>query len=218
VSEEYKTAFLGLPKRNDPCGRCGWVYEGFHICFDASKPEPGRQQVESPGGNAPTKSSTKVSKRTSAPRRYGAVRARRRDVSKDPHIIKAYKEGLGMRDIAKTFRVGYQTVKNIISAEEKRTGEKIMRPRGSASPSTTTARKEETKERDQQIVSLYKEGLSIKRVGERVGDRPPNRRQRDPANRRGNWREHHASGAHDSSMDTRGGGGWACVVSRRRSK
>lgn len=162
------TAFLGLPKLDQPCGRCGWLYKGFHICFDASKPEPGTKTTppKNPGGFVPHKSTTKVTNRASGTRRSGSAGARRRDTSKDPHIVEAYKNGVGMRGIAKEFAVGYQTVKNIINAEEARTGQKIMRAKGTVSPSGAAAHQEETKERDEKIVSLYKKDLGIVSVAE----------------------------------------------------
>lgn len=159
------TAFLGLPKLDQPCGRCGWEYMGFHICFDKSKPEPGTvtQMQKSPGGSKPAKPRTKP---TYQPR---TDRARRRDTSKDPGIVEAYKGGATMRDIAKEFAVGYQTVKNIINETEARTGEQIMRAKGVNARFVTGKYREETRERDERIIALYKENKGLVAVSQELG-------------------------------------------------
>lgn len=127
---------LGLPKRDEPCGRCGWRYVGFHICFDASKPEPNIRGTKSSGGDnsinsrtkatSPEDRSAKLAEQSNA--YWEAQREKMRP--RNDKILGSYKEGKGLREVASLYGVAYQTVVNIIKQAEEDMGMEIMRRRG----------------------------------------------------------------------------------------
>lgn len=134
---EIRRSMLGQPRLDKPCERCGWRWQGFHICFDASKPVRGERRAKNPGGTSSEKSSNSDSKLTDRQRLY-----RDKTRERDAQILDSYKDGYAMRDLVKMYKAGYQTVINIIRAAEAETGEKIMRPRGSTNQNTKKPRKE----------------------------------------------------------------------------
>lgn len=121
--------YVGLPRRDKPCERCGWRYVGFHVCFDASKPCPGEGSLD------PT--SKKVIKKTAPKRvnvsktlteRWEAHRAQFRE--RDAAIVSGYEEGFALRELADQFGISHSTVIKAIRRAEVETGKTIMRPRG----------------------------------------------------------------------------------------
>lgn len=115
-----------LPRRDEPCQRCGWKYVGFHVCFDASKPCPGEGVV----------SATKRVKRKSNPDSSKSLRPKGRywnheeNKERNKLIVALYKEGLGLKEIGKRYDISHQAVLKVINKFEAATGEKVMRPRG----------------------------------------------------------------------------------------
>lgn len=116
--------FLGLPRRDKPCERCGWRYLGFHVCFDASKPCPG-EGILNPVKNKKTRAA-KASETMTA--RWEEHREHFRE--RDAEIVVEYKDGMGLRDIAEKHKMSHTTVIKVIRRAEADSGETIMRPRG----------------------------------------------------------------------------------------
>lgn len=134
------TSMLGLPRLDEPCQRCNWKYEGYHVCFDASTEYSGEGFVEFPEGKPAKRPRAKAtgsnnSRLDAANEGYQAYIDKRRahNAPRDLLIIETYKSGKGLRETAAEFGVGYQTVVNLIKNLEHVSGEKIMRSRNSYS-------------------------------------------------------------------------------------
>lgn len=113
-----------LPKKPH-CTRCEGPYEGWHVCFDASKRVEGEGLVE-----------VKVSRRktevtassVSAQDRWARYREEMRP--RDEKIIESYVEGGTLVEVAERFGISHQTVMKILKREEEDTGRTIRRPVG----------------------------------------------------------------------------------------
>jgi hypothetical protein len=117
--------YVGLPRRDQPCSRCGWRYVGFHICFDASMPCPGEGRL--------TQTSKKAKKdkgRASEVQTERWATFREQHQERDIQIVSEYQGGTSLRDLAFKHNISHTTVIKIIKRAEEERGETIMRPRG----------------------------------------------------------------------------------------
>ena len=127
-------SFLGLPRRATPCDRCGWRYEGFHVCFDASKPCPGEGVIDSHAKKVKKKLTTghtsegRSSISRSVTERWDQYREENR--ARDEEMIELYRSGMSTKDVGLKFDISHQTVLKVLKREEANTGETIVRPRG----------------------------------------------------------------------------------------
>lgn len=113
-----------------PCARCGWEWEGFHICFDASKKVEGeytKQQNRS--GYVDGKRNKSWNKSLSDAANAHWARVREQNKERDERIVARYREGLSYKALMKEFKLSNSTVINIMHAARNR-GEVIIRPKG----------------------------------------------------------------------------------------
>jgi hypothetical protein len=126
----------GYIKAKTPCPRCGWKYEGWHVCFDASKKIPGEGVVDplkkKSGGKA-----TVVYERTEEHRqaisetnktRWAKIHEKNKE--RDSAIVAEYKEGTALWPLSKKYGIAYKTVIAVIRRYEEATGEQVMRSPG----------------------------------------------------------------------------------------
>lgn len=118
---------MALKRRDVPCERCGWQYEGFHVCFDASKPCPGEGVVSTAKKKVKHKSQKDSSPSSRSQGRYWN---HEENQERNRLIVELYKEGLGLKDIGKKYDISHQTVLKVINDYEATSGERVMRPRG----------------------------------------------------------------------------------------
>lgn len=114
-------------RRDGPCERCGWIYEGMHICFDASKrcegegvidPKPKRRS-----GTGPSRAN-----RAAVTGHWEDYRAQNRE--RDHTLVADYISGEGILDLRKKYGIAHATVVKIIRRAEAETETSIMRSRG----------------------------------------------------------------------------------------
>lgn len=102
--------------RNEPCGRCGWKYPGYHLCLNLS--EPMMQKV----GPTVTKRVRKKAESSSTEDRES--NARLRDVhfkERNKKIVRLYAvEKMSMGEIAKELLIDDSTVMNVLHTAKDR--------------------------------------------------------------------------------------------------
>jgi DNA invertase Pin-like site-specific DNA recombinase len=103
-----------------PCERCGWEWEGFHICFDASKPEPGKEKKE--------RSVTWREALSNA----AVVRWEEHheaNIQRDLDIVERYKQGASYSILEKEFSISRGTLMRVMHKAQNE-GRVVIRPQG----------------------------------------------------------------------------------------
>lgn len=109
--------YTGSRRRETPCERCGWEYEGFHICFDKGKKVEGEGKLPAKArhrnGNPGPKSEAAIENmRDAANRRWEAQR--RLNAPRDAEIVQKYKEGASYATLAAEYDVSNDTIVRIM--------------------------------------------------------------------------------------------------------
>jgi hypothetical protein len=113
--------------RDVPCERCGWKYEGFHVCVDLSAPVDPKVLAKH---TQRYKHSSEMRDRLSNAASIRWARHREDMAERDSRVVERYKEdNASMRDLAGEFGIDFQTVRNILHRAAAR-GECEIRPPG----------------------------------------------------------------------------------------
>lgn len=116
---------------DEPC-KCGWKYEGFHICVDLTQPEPVRKvKVRKPRArlaHQAAKSSPEWRAKLSAAALRHQAEIRERNKSRDEDIIRLYSdEYMTIREVAAVIGINYATVTGVLSRAQE-AGLVVIRP------------------------------------------------------------------------------------------
>lgn len=102
--------------RAEPCGKCGWKYEGFHVCVNLSEPD-----MKKVGPTKVTRARKKSESNSSEDRLSAARLKDHQFKERNKEIVRLYVvEQKTMREIAKEMLLDDATVMNILHQAKDR--------------------------------------------------------------------------------------------------